>query len=156
MYQELQKQAPNDQPPLIGAAALVPELGTAVPWSQAKKTYATYMTRGMYDPSQRVASAADWYNAVGPKVTKLDPTDSTAEAYDALLAVAAAIKATGGTDPDKIGAYLSSLKNFSGFDGIPTISGPYTCDPTSHQCLFNQYMGEVKGNALVQVAGYIK
>jgi branched-chain amino acid transport system substrate-binding protein len=154
MYQELQKQAPNSQPPLIGAAALVPELGTAVPWSQAKKTYATYMTQGMYNPSARAASATDWYNAVGPKVTKLNPNDSAAEAYDSLLAVAAAIKATGGTDPDKLAAYLSGLKNFKSFNGIPTVSGPYTCDPKTHQCLFNQYMGEVKGDALVQVAHY--
>ena len=112
------------------------------------------MTQGMYAPAERAASAADWYNAVGPKVTKLNPTDTTAEAYDSLLALAAAFKATGGTDPDKVEAYLSHLKNFNGFNGIPTISGPYTCDSTTHQCLFNQYMGEVKGDALVQVAHY--
>jgi len=56
-------------------------------------------------------------------------------------------------DADKLADYLGGLKDFSGYKNIKTVSGPYTCAPT-HQCLHAQFMGQVKGQALVQVQRY--
>jgi len=155
LYKELNKQAPNNTVPLIGATAVTTALGTGIPWASAQGTYATYMTQGMYDPSARPANTADFYKAVGTdSAAKKPPTDPSAFQYDKVLALAAAFTATGGTDSDKVADYLSSLTNFSGWNGISTISGPYTCDPKTHSCLHAQYLGQVKGEALSQVTHY--
>lgn len=151
-YKELDKQAGSNKPALMVAAAVVGSFGTSIPWTVAQGTYGTFMTHGMYDPSGRSKADADFFAAVA-KNTTLPPSDNVAEMHDAILALAWAIQATGGTDPDKLAAKLKTLKNFSGWNGIKTVSGPYTCAPTQ-ECLFNQFMGQVKGNALVEVQRY--
>ena len=123
-----------------------------MPWATAQGTYGTYMTAGMYDPSARSADSKDWYDVVSKGQTP--PSDNAAEMHDALLAYAAAVQSTGGTDPDKISDYLTNLKDFKSWNGLNTVTGPYTCNPTTHQCLHAQYMGQVKGEALVEVAHY--
>lgn len=152
LYKELEKQAGNSRPALMVAAAVVIQFGYGIPWSVASGTYATYMTQGMYDPAARSKADAGFFAAV-QKDNQAPVSDNNANLHDAILAVAAAIHATGGTDPDKLADYLANLQNFSGFNGIKTVSGPYTCAPT-HECLFNQFFGQVRGNALVQVLRY--
>jgi ABC-type branched-subunit amino acid transport system substrate-binding protein len=134
------------------AAAVVGAFGQSVPWSDAQGTYGTFMTPGMYDPAGRNKADAGFFAAV-QKGNSAPVNDNEAEMHDAILALAAAIQSTGGTDPDKIAAYLAKLKNFTGWNGIRTVSGPYTCAPT-RECLFNQYMGQVRSNALVEVQRY--
>jgi branched-chain amino acid transport system substrate-binding protein len=152
MYNELKKQAGSNQPQLMVAAAVVGQLGKGVPWATAAGTYGTYMTAGMYDPSARPPDTKDWYDAVSGGTTP--PSDNAAEMHDALLAYAAAVESTGGTDADKISTYLAALKDFKGWNGINAVTGPYTCNPTTHQCLHAQYMGQVKGEALSEVEHY--
>jgi branched-chain amino acid transport system substrate-binding protein len=155
MYSEFKKQAPNSTPALIDAAAVVGQFGKGIPWATAQGSYATYMTKGMYDPSALDPANKTWYDAVGLNSSaKLPPSDSSAELHDMILALAAAIKATNGTDSDKIVDYLTTLKDFSGFGNIHTISGPYTCDATTHQCLHAQFLGKVDGEAIKEVVHY--
>ena len=134
------------------AAAMVGQFGLGIPWNVAQGTYGTFMTHGMYDPANRNKGDADFFAAV-QKGNQAPVSDNNAEMHDSILALAAAIQATGGTDPDKIAAYLQKLKNFSSWNGIKTVSGPYTCAQTQ-ECLFNQFMGQVKGNAIVEVQRY--
>jgi branched-chain amino acid transport system substrate-binding protein len=150
-YSELRKQGGSDPPKMMVAASVVANLGKGVPWAEAQGTYGTYMTKGMYDPAARNPDDADWFAALAEG--NVPVSDNAAEMYDAVLAYVAAVDSTGGTDPDKISAYLSTLEDFSGWNGIKTISGPYTCD-SSHQCLHAQFMGQVKGEALSEVRHY--
>jgi ABC-type branched-subunit amino acid transport system substrate-binding protein len=155
MYSELKKQVTGTPPALIVAATVVPQFGKGIPWATGAGTYATYMTAGMYDPSALSPDSKGWFDAVGLNSSaKVAPSDSSAEAHDMILGLAAAITATGGTDPDKISAYLATLKNFSSFNGVKTVSGPYTCDATTHQCLHAQYLGQVQGEAIKQILHY--
>jgi branched-chain amino acid transport system substrate-binding protein len=151
-YKELDKQAGSSRPALMVAAAVVGQFGLGIPWNVAQGTYGTFMTHGMYDPANRNKADADFFAAV-QKGNQAPVSDNNAEMHDSILALAAAIQATGGTDPDKIAAYLQKLKNFSSWNGIKTVSGPYTCAQTQ-ECLFNQFMGQVKGNAIVEVQRY--
>lgn len=152
-YKELDKQAGSSKPALMVAAAVVGAFGQSVPWSVAQGTYGTFMTHGMYDPTARSKADADFFAAVAKNGNPQPPSDNNAEMHDAILALAYAIQSAGSTDPDKIAGKLKTLKNFSGWNGIKTVSGPYTCAHTQ-ECLFNQYMGQVKGNALVEVQRY--
>jgi hypothetical protein len=110
------------------------------------------MTHGMYDLSARSKADADFFTAVG-KNNPSPVSDTNAEMHDAIIGLAAGIQGAGGTDPDKVAAKIAALKNFSSWNGIKTVTGPYTCAPTQ-ECLFNQYLGQVKGNALVEVQRY--
>jgi branched-chain amino acid transport system substrate-binding protein len=152
MYNELKKQAGQTPPALMVAAAVVAQLGKGVPWATAQGTYGTFMTEGMYDAAARPKSMDDWYAEVEKGSTP--PSDTAAEMHDAMLAYASAVEATGGTDPDKIVDNLTALKDFKGWNGIDAITGPYTCNATTHQCLHAQYMGQVRNDALVEVAHY--
>ena len=152
-YKELEKQAGTSKPSLMVAAATVGSFGRTIPWSVAQGTYGTFMTHGMYDPSARNKADAGFFAAIAANNNTTPVSDNNAEMHDAILALAAAIQAAGGTDPDKIAAKLAALNNFSAWNGIKTVSGPYTCAPTQ-ECLFNQFMGQVKGDALVEVQRY--
>jgi branched-chain amino acid transport system substrate-binding protein len=151
-YKELEKQAGSNRPALMGAATIVAALGTSIPYATAQGTYSTYMTHGMFDPAARSKADADFFAAV-LKGNASPVSDTNAEMHDAIIAFAAAVQAAGGSDPDKVAAKLAAFKNFSGWNGIKTVTGPYTC-ATTQECLFNQYMGQVKGNALVEVQRY--
>jgi branched-chain amino acid transport system substrate-binding protein len=151
-YKELDKQAGSTKPSLMVAAAIVGSLGRTIPWNVAQGTYGTFMTHGMYDPSARSKADADFFAAIA-KNNITPASDNNAEMHDSILALAYAIQAAGSTDPDKVAAKLAALKNFSSWNGIKTVSGPYTCAPTQ-ECLFNQFMGQVKGEALVEVQHY--
>jgi len=151
MYNELTKQGAQELP-LIAAAATVATFGKSVPWKTAEGTYATYMTDGMYDPTALSATSKVWFDDQKER-GQSPPTDSYAEAYDSFLALAAAIEATGGTDPDKLVDYFKNLKDFSGWKNLKTVSGPYTCAPT-HQCLHTQFMGQVQGEGIKKVVQY--
>jgi len=144
MYTELNKQAPTDRPKLIGAAALAGALGSSVPWESAKGTYVTYMTDGIYDPAAFQGDRKAWYDSVKSKQI---PSDNAAQMHDALLVLAAAIEATKSTDGDKLSAWFKQLSNFSEWNGIKTISGPYSCAAT-HQCLHSQFVGQVDGDVV--------
>jgi ABC-type branched-subunit amino acid transport system substrate-binding protein len=151
-YKELEKQAGSSKPALMVAAAIVATLGLGIPWASAQGTYGTFMTHGMYDPSARSKADADFFTAVGKNNTS-PVSDTNAEMHDAIIGLAAAIQGAGGVDPDKVVAKLAALKGFSSWNGIKTVTGPYTCAATQ-ECLFNQYLGQVKGNALVEVQRY--
>jgi branched-chain amino acid transport system substrate-binding protein len=151
-YKELEKQAGANRPALMGAASIVASLGTGIPWATAQGTYSTFMTHGMFDSAARSKADVDFYSTVS-KDNPSPVSDTNAEMHDALIALASAIQAAGGTDPDKLAAKLAALRNFSSWNGIKTVSGPYTCAPTQ-ECLFNQFMGQVKGNSLVEVQRY--
>jgi branched-chain amino acid transport system substrate-binding protein len=157
MYNEFKKQAPTSTPPLIVAAAVVGQFGKGIPWATATGSYATYMTAGMYDPTALAPTSKAWYDAVGVNSSaKLPPTDNAAEDYDMILGLSAAIDASGGVDPDKVSAYLSTLSNFSAYKGVKTLSGPYNCNATTHQCLHTQFLGKVDGESIKQVVHYDK
>jgi branched-chain amino acid transport system substrate-binding protein len=151
MYNELRKQAGSNQPELMVAAAVVAQFGKGIPWATATGTYSTYMTQGIYNPPDRAPEAKGFYDATAGGDTPVN--DADVEAHDAIIAYASAVDATGGTDPDKIVDYLKSLKDFKGWNGIDTVTGPYTC-ATTHQCLHAQYMGQAKGDGLVEVKHY--
>jgi branched-chain amino acid transport system substrate-binding protein len=150
-FSEMKKQGGANQPPIIGAATVVGGLGKGIPWAGAQGVYGTYMTAGMYDSGALSPANKSWYDATNDP--SISPSDNDAEIHDMFLALAAGIESTGGTDPDKLADYLGGLKDFGGWKNIKTVSGPYTCAAT-HQCLHAQFMGQVKGEALVQVKRY--
>lgn len=148
MFNEIVKQNAKSIP-MIGAAATVATFGKSVPWETASGVYGTFMTDGMYDPANVPVAMKSWWDEQHSK-GDVPPADTYAQMHDSVLAYASAVEATGGTDPDKISDYFKQLKDFKGWNGIPTLSGPYTCDD-QHQCLHIQYMGQVKDQAIVKV-----
>lgn len=151
MYNELTKQGAAKLP-LVAAAATVATFGKSVPWKAAAGSYATFMTKGMYDESALSAGSKGWYDDQKSKGDS-PPTDNYAEMHDAFLVLAAGIQQTGGTDPDKLVDFFAGLKDFTGWNGIKTVSGPYTCAAT-HQCLHKQFMGQVQGDGIKLVVEY--
>jgi ABC-type branched-subunit amino acid transport system substrate-binding protein len=151
-FSEMNKQGGTKQPATIAAAAVVSVLGKGVPWASAQGLYATFMTAGMYDSSALPPEDKAWYDATN--TSTLAPADADSEAHDMLLALAAAMQSTHGTDSDQLETYLESLSRFSAWNGVKAITGPYNCAAATHQCLHAQYMGQVKGQALVQVKHY--
>lgn len=143
MYTELAKQT-TAPPKIIGAALLTSSFGSTVPWDLAQGTYVTIMTESVWDPTVRTKAQSDWYASVSGQVKA---SDSTAEMYDAVLGLAQAMNATNSTDPDKVADYLKNLKDFKGFNNIPTLVGTYNCD-AEHQCLHQQYIGQVDGERI--------
>ena len=151
-YRELKELGGANPPKVMAAAAIMASLGTAIPWTVAQGTYGTSMIQGVSDPPQRPGYTAPFYQALVP--SKASPEETVAQLHDAILAYVSAVAATGGTDPTKIDAYFAKLTNFTGWNGIKTIGGPYNCTASTHFCQHTQYMGEVQGSGITDVQSF--